>query len=196
MQRGEVLNILPQSSGDFDPEADPELKISPDRSEISIQRNFRKHHEISMIRSPKLLIRNENSKIRGKFFGRTVGRYFHFRSLREFRERWDVACELTKTSWWWVVPHVWCSTTSTWRSVVTVVTILIVVTAGHVVVVNHPLMCVRCGGRAMLICEYLIGKKEVGRKWLNFWPLTNILPTFKSFVFYFYYWRVTKILTD
>ena len=39
---------------------------------------------------------------------------------------------------------------------------------------------------------YLIGKKEVGRKWLKFWPTKN----FKSFVFYCYHWRVTKILTD
>ena len=45
---------------------------------------------------------------------------------------------------------------------------------------------------------YLIGKKEVSRKWLNFWPLIKFLPTkiFKPFVFYCYYWRVTKISTD
>ena len=39
---------------------------------------------------------------------------------------------------------------------------------------------------------YLISKKEVGWKWLNFWPTKN----FKSFVFYGYHWGVTKILTD
>ena len=41
--------------------------------------------------------------------------------------------------------------------------------------------------------KYPIGKKEVGLKWLNFWPLTKI---FKPFVFYCWYWRVTKISTD
>ena len=37
-----LLEILPQSSGDFDPEADPELKKPPDSSEFLIRRNFRK----------------------------------------------------------------------------------------------------------------------------------------------------------
>ena len=37
------LDILPQSFGDFDPEADPELKKPPDPSESSIWRNFSKH---------------------------------------------------------------------------------------------------------------------------------------------------------
>ena len=34
--------ILPQSSGEFDPEGDPELEKLPDPSE-TIRRNFRKH---------------------------------------------------------------------------------------------------------------------------------------------------------
>ena len=37
-------NVLPQSSGNFGPEAHPELKESPELSEISIRRNFRKPH--------------------------------------------------------------------------------------------------------------------------------------------------------
>ena len=38
----QMNNILPQSSGDFDLEVDPELKKPPDPSEISIWRNFGK----------------------------------------------------------------------------------------------------------------------------------------------------------
>ena len=45
---------------------------------------------------------------------------------------------------------------------------------------------------------YLIGKKEVGWKWLNFWLWLKFRPTknYKSFVFYCYYWRLTKFSTD
>ena len=77
--------ILLQSSGDFDPEAVPELEIPLDRSEILIRKNLRKHrisirtkmisryHDImkflEMIRSLQLLIRNDISMIPGNFFG-------------------------------------------------------------------------------------------------------------------------------
>ena len=37
-----VYYILPQSSGEFDPDGDAELKKPPDPSENSIRRNFRK----------------------------------------------------------------------------------------------------------------------------------------------------------
>ena len=77
-------NILPQSSEDFDPEANPELKIHPDRYEITIRRNFRKHRLLirtkiisrtyitkflEMARSLQLLIRNEILMIRDDWDG-------------------------------------------------------------------------------------------------------------------------------
>ena len=37
-----IQDILPQSSGEFDPEADPELKKPPDPSESQIRSNFSK----------------------------------------------------------------------------------------------------------------------------------------------------------
>ena len=51
--------ILPQSSGNFDPEADPELKKPPDPSEISIWRNFRK---LSISIRTRIRIRNNITK--------------------------------------------------------------------------------------------------------------------------------------
>ena len=49
------INILPQSSRDFDPKAYPELKQLPDSSEVSIRRYFRKPR-ISI--QTKIIIRN------------------------------------------------------------------------------------------------------------------------------------------
>ena len=46
-----VLHILSQPSGDFDPEAHPELKIPPDRS----GENFRKHHLLILTKNIKNL---------------------------------------------------------------------------------------------------------------------------------------------
>ena len=72
-----LFYILPQSSGDFDPEAHAELKKPPNRSEISTRRNFRKLC-ISMrtkvmvrnhIRSLQRVIQNEILLIRRKNVG-------------------------------------------------------------------------------------------------------------------------------
>lgn len=38
------VNILPHASGEFHPDAHPELKTAPDPSKISSRRNFRKPH--------------------------------------------------------------------------------------------------------------------------------------------------------
>ena len=71
----EIGHILPQSSGDFDPDAYLELKKPPDPSEILIRRNhfsIRKNYIknlLEMIRSPPLLIRNDVLLIRGKMIG-------------------------------------------------------------------------------------------------------------------------------
>ena len=74
-------NILPQSTGEFDPEGNPELKKPPDPSQTSIGRNFRKLLSFDpdknygkkiykeMIRSLQLLILNEISLIRRKNVG-------------------------------------------------------------------------------------------------------------------------------
>ena len=71
-------------SRDFDPEAYLELEISPDRSKISIRRNFREHRILirtkiisrtyimkflEMIRSLQLLIQKDTFLIWGKCFG-------------------------------------------------------------------------------------------------------------------------------
>ena len=55
----EAWNILPQSSGDLDPEAHPELKKPVKSSEISIWRSFRKPH--ILIRT-KTISRNYTKK--------------------------------------------------------------------------------------------------------------------------------------
>ena len=52
-------NILPQSSGEFDLEGDPEFKKSLDPSETSIRRNFMK---LCISIRTKIMIRNHIKK--------------------------------------------------------------------------------------------------------------------------------------
>ena len=83
-----LFYILSQSSGDFDPEAHPELKKPPDQSEIWIRRNLR---NICISIRTKTMLRSYIKK----WSGDSIGRSF-YRNDSELKESYS---KTGRTSW-------------------------------------------------------------------------------------------------